>query len=336
MVGNIGVLPVGTKVPNEQTHGVAATLYALVGPVPPVLGGHQVAVSPCSVAVADHDVGAQLLASGELHTGGSTVFNQDALDLGVAAQGHAPCLQQIDHALHDGAGAAHGRVNPVAPLQGVDQAVNTGHRERIAANQQGLQAHGHAQFGMLEVARHQAVHGAPSPHTSHGGQGCKQIKNTVKGLAAQGFEPELVAKIRLSHEFIEARHIVRADPGYLGAHALGVTAVIEMGSVIKPNPVKGVHQAQIDIVRELASTQLPEFFKQKRHGDDGWSAVESKAVLAPDIGPPARAVELFQHLHPVAHGTQANCRCQAAKARTNHQGQRHMAGPGPAARTRGQ
>ena len=144
VVGNIGVLPVGTKVPNEQTHGVAATLYALVGPVPPVLGGHQVAVSPCGVAVADHDVGAQLLASGELHTGGSTVFNHDALDLGIAAQGHAACLQQIDHALHDGSGAAHGRVNPVAPLQGVDQAVNARHRERIAANQQGLQAHGHA------------------------------------------------------------------------------------------------------------------------------------------------------------------------------------------------
>jgi hypothetical protein len=140
-----------------------------------VFGGHQVAIGPGGVAVAHHDVGGQPLAGGQLHAGGAAVLHGDAADVGVASHRHAALRQQAHEAVDQLAGAAGRPMHAETPLQRVDQAVARRHRERIAADQQRVEAEHGAQLFVAQMARHHAVDRPPGAHSQQLGHGGEEV-----------------------------------------------------------------------------------------------------------------------------------------------------------------
>ncbi len=200
VVRHIGVLAAGAEVPDEEAHGVSAVLDLAVGPVAAVFRLDQVAVGPGGVGVRHHDVGRDALTTGQRDAGGHALVHFDALHLGTATQHPALPLQQAHQALHQLARATHGPVHAVLALQRIDEAVDAGDRKRVTADQQALQAHGHAQLGVLQVRRHHGVQAAPAAHLEDGRAGLDQVAHGVESLVAQGFKTQPVAVIGLGHE----------------------------------------------------------------------------------------------------------------------------------------
>ncbi len=108
-----------------------------------------------------------MLATGQAHTCGAATLNSDLGDLGIADQATALPLEQAHQALDQGTGTAHRPVHTMALFQRRDQAVDLRHRERIATNQQRMQAHHHAQLGVAQMLGRQTVERLPRAHAHH-------------------------------------------------------------------------------------------------------------------------------------------------------------------------
>ena len=126
MVRHIGVLAIGAKVPHKQAHGIAAVVNLAIGPMAAMLGCDQMFVGPCGVGIAHHNVGGHEATVLQLHAHGFVVLNADRRDGRVVMNGNTAAFQQTHQALHDGAGAAHGRMHTPGALQRIDQGIGTG------------------------------------------------------------------------------------------------------------------------------------------------------------------------------------------------------------------
>ena len=107
--------------------------------------------------------------------------------VGAAADGAALPFDQPDQALHQAAGAAHREVHAPAPLEKGDQAVDRGGGERIAADQQRMEAQHHAQPRIAHVLGDEAVHGAIALEAHQVGQHPRHVVHEPKrrGRAAR-------------------------------------------------------------------------------------------------------------------------------------------------------
>ena len=322
VVRHVGVLALGAEVPDEQAHRVAAAVDAAIGPVAAVLGRHQLLVGPGGVGVAHHDVGRDALAAGQCDAGGAAVVDLDALDLGAQAQRAAQVGQHADQALDQRADAAHRPMHAEAAFQRVDQAVHAGHGKGVAADQQRLQAERHTQFRVLHVAGHHRVQAAPAAHAHQQRCRLEQVADVVEGLGAQPMEAELVAQLGFDHETLEAGGIRRADAAHLGAHAVGVAAVVEVVAIVETDAVEGLQCAQRHLLGPVAAGQRPQFVEQVRHRHDGRPGVEDVAVAVVHVGAAAGGVQLFQHGHAPALGRHPHRRGQAAESAADHHGMR--------------
>ena len=95
--------------------------------------------------------------------GGHLLWLQQLVDQRVD-RGDPAFAQQAHHALNNGARAPHGRVHAPSSFEGVDQGIGRCDRERVATNQQGVEAHDRAKLVIAKVFGHQGVNAAPSPH----------------------------------------------------------------------------------------------------------------------------------------------------------------------------
>ena len=91
-----------------------------------------------------------------------------------------------------------------------------------------------------------------------------------------------------------------------------------MRSVVEADAIERRQRPQIDVVGHAPAAERPEFLEQERRGDDGRTGIEGEAVLAIDIGAPARRIELFQHRDAIAARPEADRRGKSAKARADH------------------
>ena len=90
-----------------------------------VLRFDQVAVCPCRVCVADHDVGTDQLTVVQFDRDRFAIFDANACDRGVVADGDHAVFEQSHQGIDDGARAAHGRMHPPALFKDVDQRIHT-------------------------------------------------------------------------------------------------------------------------------------------------------------------------------------------------------------------
>ena len=173
-----------------------------------MLGCDQMFVGPCGVGIAHHNVGGHEATVLQLHAHGFVVLNADRRDGRVVMNGNTAAFQQTHQALHDGAGAAHGRMHTPGALQRIDQGIGAGDRKRIAANQQGVKAQHDAQFVVADVFGHQAVNAAPCAHAGKRGNGIDQVANRVEGNRPQTFKAQGFAQLGIGQKVFITDQIV--------------------------------------------------------------------------------------------------------------------------------
>ena len=242
----------------------------------------------------------------------------DLGDLGAIAQLAADMAHQIGHRLHQRAGAAHGVVHAPPLLQIVDQAVERGGVERIAADEQRMKAQREAQFRAFHPVRDIGVDAVVPAQPQQPWQHGDHLVDLVKRLVRHFRKGEIVDALAVAGEAVIARQIVGRDAGDLGAHRRRVAGAVHHVAVVEADLVERVEPLQRHVLREIAPAQLPDVLEHERRGDDGRPGVEGEAVLSPDIGAPAGAVEPLQHRHLETARAQPRGGGEAAEARADH------------------
>ena len=115
----------------------------------------------------------------------------------------------------------------------------------------------------------------------------------MKRLIDQFCECLIINSLAGLHITVKARKVIWLKAGNLLAHRLEIGGGLKYRSIIKANLVKRIDAAQLHVVGQGLTAQLPQFFKDKGCGDDGWARIESETVLAVHIAPPTRAIELL-------------------------------------------
>ena len=113
---------------------------------------NQVAIEMGRIRVRDHDIGLHDGAVGKHDPAGDTLLDTNTLDRRAQAQGDSLPLHQAAQRLGDGPGAAHGEVHPMRPLEEMDQTIDAGGIERIAAHEEGLDRKCPAELIAYEMA----------------------------------------------------------------------------------------------------------------------------------------------------------------------------------------
>ena len=96
----------------------------------------------------------------------AAALDKDRLDFLAVAHVAALRLDELDKARDERARAAHREMHAPALLQEWDQAIDRAGAERIAADQQRMEAEDRPQPLVAEISRHEAVDAAmaPEPH----------------------------------------------------------------------------------------------------------------------------------------------------------------------------
>jgi hypothetical protein len=105
VMGDVGVLTVCAKMPEQQAPRILALGDALGGPVPAVLWLNQMATGPGGVAVANHNVGCDEPSTSQFNTARPTAFDTDTGHRRVVADRDLAVAQQLDQFTHTGADA---------------------------------------------------------------------------------------------------------------------------------------------------------------------------------------------------------------------------------------
>ena len=100
----------------------------------------KLSIRPRGVRVRNHDVGLYGLSVRKLDAAGPSVFNEDPAHLSVAAHGTAVLLDETNESAHESAGAAFRIMNAVFALQMRDEAIIGSGRERVSADEKGVEA----------------------------------------------------------------------------------------------------------------------------------------------------------------------------------------------------
>ena len=318
VVRHIVEAAVGAEVPDEQAHRVALARDAAVGPVAAVLRLDKMTIGPRGVGVGDHHVGGDALAAGQLHAGGGGLavagLDHDAPHLAVQPHRHIAPFQQADHRAHQRAGAAHRPVHTPLALERMNQAVDAGDRERVAADQQRLQREHHAQPGLTHATGHQRMQAAPAAHLEQIRHRAQQIPQRVVGDRAELEKADVVGELRFLHQPVVAGHIAGRHAADLLAQRIDVVVVVEVAAVVEAHPIERVDWPQVDVVGQPPAAQRPQFFEERRHRDDRGAGIEDEAVLVPLHRAAARGVELLEHGDAIAAAAQADGRRQTAEA----------------------
>ena len=153
-----------------------------------------------------------------------------------------------------------------------------------------------------------------------------RLRNRFPAERLELFEADAKDRLARPHEPIVAGDVVRRESRDLGAHGLGVATVGEGLPVMEADAIEGIARAQLDVIRELAPAQRPEFLEQEWRRDDGGARVERDAILSMNEGPPSRRFQLLQHGDALAAPAEPNRGRQAPKSAADNHGSRPRVG----------
>ena len=111
--------------------------------------------------VGDDDIGLDRAAVGEAEARGARALAGDLRHFAVEMDVAALALHQLRHGPDQCAGSADRKMHAILPFEIGDHAVDRRHLERVAADEQRVEAERHADLGVLDAGRYMLVHGAP-------------------------------------------------------------------------------------------------------------------------------------------------------------------------------
>lgn len=223
-------------------------------------------------------------------------------------------LDQADEAANERAHAAHGVVHAHLFHERGDHAVDRARPERVAADQQGMEAERRPQALVLEISGDDRVDAAIALEPDEVRGDPRHVHQRVERLVGETLEAEAIDLPALLHESLEPRDVALAELGDLGAHRGGVAALAEHRAVGEADVVEGRDAPEVDVVLHPAPGERPQLLEQERRRDDRRAGVEGEAVLAERGRAAAGGVELFQHRDAVAPRLQPHRRREPAKA----------------------
>ena len=194
----------------------------------------------------------------------------------------------------EGPRAAHGEMDAPLALEEADEGVDRRGLERVAADEQRMEAEDLPELVALDVLGDHPVHGAVALQLHHLGHDLGHVPQLGERHVRELLEAHLKDVAAHVVEPLVAFDVARREPAHLLDHVVGVAGVVEHVAVVEADSIKRRDRPQVDIVRHLLAAQLPELLEQKRRGDHGGSAVELVAVHLVDVGAPARLVSLLE------------------------------------------
>jgi hypothetical protein len=259
-------------------------------------------------------VGGQHLATGQTHAGGArrTRRDDDLRHLGVVLDGAPELLEHLQEAPHQRAGAPHGKPHAPLLLELVDQGVDGGGLERIAAHEQRVEREHLPQSLVADEAVHVGHHGAIGAKAHEIRDDLQHVGELAERLVDQrhaGPEDALdvLDEARVSVE------IRRVEPCDLAPHLGGVPVVVEHRAVLEPHVVVRVEADEVHIVGGALARERKDLVEQPRRRDDRRARVERVAVALEHIGAPAGLVELLNDVDLVPLCTKPNGGAQPAE-----------------------
>ena len=172
VVGHVRIGLAGTEVKDEQAHRITGLLG---------LRNHR-CVQVGGVGVADHQVCRDRAPIDQFDRGGRPGFDANAAHGAAKPNFDAAALQQRAQRAGDGPGAAHREKHTVRALQIMNQPVNAGGVERVAADQQRLDRESLAQLVVLQEFFDQTPNGAVAAQADQAGDHPQHGAQTVEWL----------------------------------------------------------------------------------------------------------------------------------------------------------
>ena len=318
VVIDIIIPALGAEIPNEKAHGIARAGDLAICPAPARKILQKLAVGPGNISVGDNNISIKPFAIRQFNTRCTAAFGGDALHFSIVANGTTKPCREVKYALHQRAHAAHSVMHAVQPFQMRNQAVIGGGRHGIPTDQQRVEAEGNAQLVAGEVIADAAIDGAIPLQPNQIRRGTDQTCKTMKGLIGQLCKGHAKDALTFQNEPFKACTVLRRNPSDFGPRDIKVCGTAHHFAIIEADQVKGVHGAQVNILRKLTASKRPELFKQIRRCNDGGAGIKGEAILTEDISTPARRIEFFKDGHPPAARTQPHRCRQATKAGANH------------------
>ena len=139
----------------------------------------------------------------------------------------------------------------------------------------------------------------------------------MKRLGRKLYEAHLEDLLRLQQQLAVAVAIGRLYPCNLSQRLIQRAAVVEVTVVCKVKPVPRRQRHQLYMLFKLLAEQCKQFFKQKRRGDDGGPGVVFEAIAFKHLCSPTEPGTAVDERDLVAFGSQAQRRCDTAKAGAN-------------------
>ena len=288
------------------------------------MAAQQLLIGVDHVTIGAHGIKTPRPAIGAAHACDAPAVGHDDFHLAAHAHGAADILEQLHHTAHQRTGAAARKPDAPFLLKRMDQRIDAGRAERIAANQQRVKTERLTQPLVLDVARHHRIHrteGFIAHQLRRGVEHRLEIKERFVSQLFITFAEHIIRKFQ---EFLIAGNVFHVEIADLAQQFLFVVGIIENRAVFPHQAVKRHHRHQFDIVRQLAARQLEQFFQAGRIGDHSRAGIENEAIIFKHIGTAARLIAGFDQGRLDAGALQADGESQATKTGTNHCGGRHF------------
>ncbi len=255
--------------------------------------------------------------------GDGRAFRADRLDAVAHHHRAAEVLEQLDHALDQRAGAAAREPHAPLLLERVDQRVDRAGLERVAADEQRVEAERLAQLRVLDVAADHRIDRAERlvAHQLRGGLHHRpEVEERLVTELLIAFAEDVLAIVE---EALVPGDVLRVLGLDLGEQRLVVVRIVEDIAVLPHQPVEGRDGEQLDIIGQLAARQRPQLLEARRVGDDRRPGVEGEAGVLEDVGAAAGLVALLDQRRLDACRLQADGERQAAEPAADHRCRRH-------------
>ena len=202
----------------------------------------------------------------------------------------------------------------------MDQTVDAGGVERIAADQQGLYRKRTAQLRTAQEAGHHLPYRLVRAQAEQAWNLTEHGPQPVERLGGQLGEADIEDALGMAQQGQVTLDIPGLDAADFSQRLFKRTTVIEPAAVTECEAVPGRQRHQPDMIGELLVEQHEQFFEKERCGDDRRAGVMPETLAFEHTGAAADVIATIDQSDFITFGTQAQRRGNATEPGTDDDG----------------
>ena len=324
MVRDVGILFARPEEQHIEAHRIFCRGLGNC-PLRPCLARQHLLIDRRRIAIADHTIRNITSAICGCGASGAPSIHGDPLDIHTKLDIDAGALEKSVQFLDKLAGATHAEEHAPAPLQIMDQRIDRGGCERIAADKQRMNRKGLAKQRMLDMSVHKAGDGVITAKAQQRGHLRHHCHESGKRLVGEFFEPNLENLTGCLKQSCIAGHITWRETFDLGVGILDRGAVVELVAVVKMKTVPGIEWPEVEMILAALSEQLEQFVEQEWCCDHCRASIMPKATPFKHLRTPANGIQPVDQRHGIAARAHTQGSRNTTEARTDYE---HIALPG--------